>query len=59
MKTREERRVELKRLGALPNGGDRLSMLLAQHFIPFKKLPIATLMIEAILDHEYPRSSRV
>lgn len=56
MKTREERRVELKRLAAAPNGGDKLYAILTRGFIPFEKLPIGTLMIEAILDHEYPES---
>jgi len=55
MKTREERRNELKRLAAMPNGIDKLYFVLTSNFIPFKKLPIGTLMIEAILDHEYPR----
>jgi hypothetical protein len=54
MKTREERREELKRLAALPNGTDKLYAILTRYFIPFEKLPIGTLMIEAILDHEYP-----
>jgi hypothetical protein len=54
MKTREERREELKRLAARPNGIDKLYAILTRNFIPFEKLPIGTLMIEAILDHEYP-----
>ena len=54
MKTREERREELKRLAARPNGIDKLYLILTRNFIPFEKLPIGTLMIEAILDHEYP-----
>ena len=54
LKTREERREELKRLAATPNGIDKLYSILARNFIPFEKLPIGTLMIEAILDHEYP-----
>jgi hypothetical protein len=53
MKTREERRGELKRLAAMPNGIDKLYAILTRNFIPFEKLPIGTLMIEAILDHEY------
>jgi hypothetical protein len=53
MKTREERRKELKRLAAMPNGIDRLYAILTRNFIPFENLPIGTLMIEAILDHEY------
>jgi hypothetical protein len=53
MMTREERREELKRLAALPNGIDQLYSILTRNFIPFEKLPIGTLMIEAILDHEY------
>ena len=54
MKTREERREELKRLAATPNGIDKLYSILTREFIPFEKLPIGTLMIEAILGHEYP-----
>jgi hypothetical protein len=53
MKTREERREELKRLAATPNGTDKLYAVLTSNFIPFEKLPIGTLMIEAILGHEY------
>jgi precorrin-2 methylase len=53
MKTREERREELKRLAAMPNGIDKVYAILTRNFIPFEKLPIGTLMIEAILDHEY------
>jgi hypothetical protein len=53
-KTREERREELKHLSARPNGNDSLHLILTRDFIPFKKLPIRTLMIETILDHEYP-----
>jgi hypothetical protein len=53
MKTREERREELKRLAAMPNGIDKLYAILTRNFIPFEKLPIGTLMIEAILDYEY------
>ncbi len=55
MKTREERREELKQLAAMPNGINKLYLILTQNFIPFEKLPIGTLMIEAILDHEYPQ----
>ena len=51
--SREERRLELKRIGALPNGRDKLFSILTGSFIPFAKLPIGTLMIEAILDFEY------
>ncbi len=54
MKTREERREELKRLAARPNGIDKLYAILARKSIPFEKLPIGTLMLEAILAHEYP-----
>ena len=53
MKTREERREELKRLAATPNGIDKLYSILTGNFIPFEKLPIGPLMIQAILDHEY------
>ena len=55
MLTRDERQVELKRLAGLPNGRDKLFAILTRGFIPFVKLPIPTLMIEAILDAEYPR----
>jgi len=55
MKTRQERRAELNRLAVTPNGGNKLYAILTQNFIPFRKLPIRTLMIEAILDHEYPQ----
>jgi len=54
MKTREERREELKQLAARPNGINKLYGILTRNFIPFEKLPIGTLMIEAILDHDYP-----
>jgi len=56
MQTKEERRGELKRLAATPNGIDKLYAILTRNFIPFQKLPIGTLMIEAILDHEYPEN---
>lgn len=56
MKTREERREQLKRLAATPNGIDKLYAILTRNFIPFQKLPIGTLMIETILDHEFPES---
>jgi hypothetical protein len=55
LKTREERREELKRLAATPNGIDRLYATLTKNFVPFEKLPIGTLMIEAIPDHEYSK----
>src|SRR5438874_1382289 len=55
MKTRDERRDELKRLAASPDGSNKLYLILTQSFIPFEKLPITTLVIDAILDHEYPR----
>jgi hypothetical protein len=54
LKTRDERRAELKRLAGMPNGIDRLYLILTRSFIRFEKLPIGTLMIEAILAHEYP-----
>ena len=54
MMTREERREELKRLAGTPNGIDKLHWILVRNSIPFEKLPIGTLMIGAILDHEYP-----
>jgi hypothetical protein len=54
MKTREERREELNQLAVSPNGMDKLYSILTRSFIPFEHLPIRTLMIHAILDHEYP-----
>jgi hypothetical protein len=56
MKIRAERREELKQLVARPNGMEKLYLILTRSFIPFQKLPIGTLMIEAILDHEYPEN---
>jgi hypothetical protein len=53
-KTRLERQADLKRLSASPNGPDKLYCLLTRNMIPFLKLPIGTLMIEAILDFEFP-----
>jgi hypothetical protein len=58
LKTREERREELKQLAARPNGIDKLYSILTRNFIPFEKLPIGTLLIEAILDHEYPEREK-
>lgn len=52
-KNRTERHEELKQLAATPDGIDKLYWILTRDFIPFSKLPIGTLMIEAILDHEY------
>jgi hypothetical protein len=54
MKTREERREELKRLAVMPNGIDRLYLILTRSFIAFEKPPLGTLMIKAILDYGYP-----
>ena len=54
MKTREERREELKQVAAMPSGVNQLYAILTRGFIPFEKLPIGTLMIDAILNHEYP-----
>jgi hypothetical protein len=56
MKIKEDRYLELKRLAALPNGTDKLNAILAESFIAFDKLPIATLMIRVILNYEYPTS---
>ena len=53
MKTKEQRREELKQLATMLNGIDKLYLILTRNFIAFEKLPIGTLMIEAILDHEY------
>jgi hypothetical protein len=56
MQTKEERRGELKRLAATPNGIDKVYAVLTRNFIPFHKLPIGTALIEAILDYEYPQN---
>ena len=53
LRTSEQRREELKQLAAMPNGIDKLYLILTRNFITFDKLPIGTLLIEAILDHEY------
>jgi hypothetical protein len=55
MQTKDERQKELKQLAAMPNGIDKLQLILTRNFIPFDKLPIGTVMIEAILSHEYPQ----
>jgi hypothetical protein len=59
MQTREERRGELKRLAATPNGLNKLYTILTRNSISFEKLPSGTLMIEAIVDHEYPEKERL
>ena len=46
----------MRRLAAAPNGIDKLYAILTRNSIPFQKLPIGTLMIEAILAHEYPEN---
>jgi hypothetical protein len=57
MKTRAERHEEMKKLAATANGIDKLYSILTSKFIPFAKLPIGTLIIQAILDHEYPENA--
>jgi len=57
-KTRQERHAELRRLASGPNGNDKLYLILTRGFIPFEKLPIGTVMIEAILAHEYPQAEK-
>ena len=42
----------------MPNGINRLYGILTRNFIPFEKLPIGTLLIEAILDHENSEKHR-
>lgn len=54
-KTRDERQTELRQLAATPNGINKIYQILTTDCIPFAKLPIGTLLIETILDHEYPR----
>jgi formate dehydrogenase maturation protein FdhE len=49
----------LKRLEARPNGRDKLYSIMTMNFIPFQKLLIGALMIEAILDHEYSEKKRM
>ena len=58
MITREERHEELKRFAAEPNGVDKVYSILTKKFIRFDKLPIGTLMIEAILDHEFAKMNQ-
>ncbi len=58
MITRQERQEQLKRLAAEPNGVDKLQAILSKNFIRFEKLPIGTLMIQAILDHEFAKTPR-
>ena len=58
MKTKEQRREELKQLAAMPNGINKLYLILTRNFIAFEKLPIGTLLIEAILDHVYSEKHR-
>ncbi len=53
-RTREARPEELKRVAAMPTGTNKPHLLLTQNFIPSEKPPIGTLMVEAILDQEYP-----
>ena len=45
METREERRQELKQFAAMPNGIDKVYLVLTRKFIPFIKLPIGTLEV--------------
>lgn len=59
MQTKDERQGELKRLATTPNGIDKLYSILTRNFIPFEKLPIGTLLIEAILAHEYSEKTEV
>ena len=56
-KTRAQRREELKRVAAGPNGTDKLHAILTGKLIPCDKLPIGTLTIEAIINHKYPDES--
>jgi hypothetical protein len=55
--TKEERREELQRLAAMPNGIDKLCLILTGNVFPFQQLPIEALMIDTILAHEYPERS--
>ncbi len=38
----------------MPNGTDKLYLILTRNFVPFEKFPIGALMIQAILGPEYP-----
>jgi hypothetical protein len=54
VQTKDERRTALKQLAGRPNGINKVYAILTQARVTFEKLPIGALMIEAILDHEYP-----
>ena len=54
IRTRETRHSELKKIAVSPNGISKIYLILTTSNIAFEKLPIGSLMIEAILDHEYP-----
>lgn len=53
--TREERRAQLEEMAAMRDGTHALNAILVNAPVRFEKLPLLTLMIEAILDHEYPQ----
>lgn len=53
-KTREERCNELRRLAGTPNGINKVYEILTTNRVAFEKLPIGALLIETILNHEYP-----
>jgi hypothetical protein len=52
---RDERLEELKRTAAMPNGINKLYLIVKTKAVPFDRLPIKSLMIDAILAHEYPQ----
>lgn len=53
MKSREERRVELRQLMNSPRKAE-VDKLFLNCFPPGAMPPVGVLMIETILDHEYP-----
>jgi hypothetical protein len=54
LKFRGERPDELTRPAARPNGINRVYLILTGSAIPGRTIPIGTIMIAAILDHEFP-----
>lgn len=55
--TLEQRREELQRIGAGPNGMDNLCLILGK-YINILTMPVGTLMIQTILEHEYPDQAK-
>jgi hypothetical protein len=54
IRTREERREELKKRAARQNGFDKVYLILTRNFIAFEKLSIGIVMIAAIGPRQPP-----